>query len=97
MGNVAVDRRGEAVWITLDAPERRNAFDPEMTAAAVAAIEASTDVRAVVITGAPGAFCAGGALNLLGTATMAECAPCTGRRCGSSTRCGSARGRSSRR
>ena len=72
MGNVRVDRRGDAVWITLDAPERRNAFDPEMTAAAVAGIEASTDARAVVITGAPGAFCAGGALNLLGTPTMAD-------------------------
>jgi len=72
MGNVAVDRRGDAVWITLDAPERRNAFDPEMTAAAVAALEASTDVRAVVITGAPGAFCAGGALNLLGAPTMSD-------------------------
>ena len=72
MGNVRVDRRGDAVWITLDAPERRNAFDPEMTAAAVAGIEASTDARAVVITGAPGAFCAGGALNLLGTPSMAD-------------------------
>jgi enoyl-CoA hydratase/carnithine racemase len=72
MGNVLVDRRGDAVWITLDAPERRNAFDPEMTAAAVAALEASTDVRVVVITGAPGAFCAGGALNLLGTPSMGD-------------------------
>ena len=72
MGNVAVDRRGDAAWITLDAPERRNAFDPEMTAAAVAALEASTDVRAVVITGAPGAFCAGGALNLLGAPSMSD-------------------------
>ena len=72
MGNVGVDRRGDAVWITLDAPERRNAFDPEMAATAVAALEASTDVRAVIITGAPGAFCAGGALNLLGAPTMGD-------------------------
>lgn len=72
MGNVRVERRGDAVWITLDAPERRNAFDPEMSAAATAAIEAGTDARAVVITGAAGAFCAGGALNLLGTPTMAD-------------------------
>jgi 2-ketocyclohexanecarboxyl-CoA hydrolase len=72
MGSVDVERRGDAVWITLNAPERRNAFDPEMTAAAVTALEASTDARAVVITGAPGGFCAGGALNLLGTPTMAD-------------------------
>ncbi|HEY8532666.1 MAG TPA: enoyl-CoA hydratase/isomerase family protein [Micromonospora sp.] len=72
MGKVHVHRRGEATWITLDAPERRNAFDPEMAAAAIEAIEASTDSRAVVITGAPGAFCAGGALDLLGAPTLKE-------------------------
>jgi enoyl-CoA hydratase/carnithine racemase len=43
-----------------------------MAATAVAALEASTDVRAVIITGAPGAFCAGGALNLLGAPTMSD-------------------------
>lgn len=43
-----------------------------MAAAAIEAIEASTDSRAVVITGAPGAFCAGGALDLLGAPTLKE-------------------------
>ncbi|WP_244928946.1 enoyl-CoA hydratase/isomerase family protein [Nocardioides sp. W7] len=72
MGHVHVEQRGDATWITLDAPERRNAFDPEMSAAAVEALEGSTGSRAVVITGAPGAFCAGGALDMLGTPSLAE-------------------------
>jgi 2-ketocyclohexanecarboxyl-CoA hydrolase len=72
MGEVQVQQHGEATWIVFDAPERRNAFDPAMAAAAVEALEASTSSRAVVITGAPGAFCAGGALDLLGTPTMTE-------------------------
>lgn len=66
MGSVHVEQRGEATWITLDAPERRNAFDPEMSAAVVDAIESASASRAVVITGAPGGFCAGGSLNILG-------------------------------
>lgn len=72
MGQVHVHDRGEAVWITLDAPERRNAFDPAMSEAAVAALEESTGARAVVLTGAEGAFCAGGALDLLGTPTLPD-------------------------
>jgi len=72
MGSIQTAERGDALWITFDAPERRNAFDPEMAAAAVAALEGSTDARAVVITGAPGGFCAGGALNLLGTPTLPQ-------------------------
>lgn len=72
MGHVHVEERGDAVWITFDAPERRNAFDPEMAATAVAALEDSAHARAVVITGAPGGFCAGGALDLLGTPTLPQ-------------------------
>lgn len=72
MGQIHVNKRNEAVWITFDAPERRNAFDPEMAQAAVDALEQSTDARAVVITGAPGGFCAGGALDLLGTPTLPQ-------------------------
>jgi enoyl-CoA hydratase/carnithine racemase len=72
MGQVHVEQRGGATWITLDAPKRRNAFDPAMSAAAVEALEASTGSRAVVITGAPGAFCAGGALDMLGTPSLAQ-------------------------
>jgi 2-ketocyclohexanecarboxyl-CoA hydrolase len=72
LGTVRAARRGEATWITFDAPERRNAFDPGMSAAAVEAIEAASTSRAVVLTGAPGAFCAGGALDLLSEPTIAE-------------------------
>lgn len=63
--SVLVAQRGDATWITLNRPERRNAYDPEMAEAVVAALEASTRSRAVVITGSPGAFCAGGALGNL--------------------------------
>lgn len=72
MGAVRVDQRGDATWITFDAPERRNAFDPAMSSAAVEAIEGASASRAVVLTGAPGAFCAGGALDLLSTPTITE-------------------------
>src|SRR5215207_2256291 len=72
MGEVRAEQRGDATWVTFDAPERRNAFDPAMAAAAVEAIENSASSRAVVITGAPGAFCAGGALGMLGRPTVAQ-------------------------
>ena len=72
MGTVRVERRGDATWITFDAPERRNAFDPDMAATAVDALEAASASRAVVITGAPGAFCAGGALGMLSEPTIGE-------------------------
>jgi enoyl-CoA hydratase/carnithine racemase len=63
--SVLVAQRGDATWITLNRPERRNAYDPEMAEAIVTALDGSTRHRAVVITGAPGAFCAGGALGAL--------------------------------
>ncbi len=61
-GDVLVEQRGDATWITLNRPDRRNAYDPDMAAAIVDALEASTRSRVVVITGVPGSFCAGGAL-----------------------------------
>jgi 2-(1,2-epoxy-1,2-dihydrophenyl)acetyl-CoA isomerase len=54
--------RGVGV-VTLNRPERRNALSPEMLAglaAVLAELEAADDVRALVLTGAGGAFCAGG-------------------------------------
>jgi enoyl-CoA hydratase len=56
--------------VTLDDPEHRNALGPEMVAAMVGAfdrIEADDTVGAVVVTGAPPAFCAGANLASLGT------------------------------
>jgi 2-ketocyclohexanecarboxyl-CoA hydrolase len=72
MGQVHVEQRGDATWITLDAPERRNAFDPEMSAQVVDAIDASSASRAVVITGRGKGFCAGGALDQLSAPSVGE-------------------------
>jgi enoyl-CoA hydratase len=55
--------------LTLNDPERRNALNLPMVDEIVEAmdrIEASTDVGAVVVTGAPPAFCAGADLSHLG-------------------------------
>ena len=55
-------RRGGVLTLTLNRPERRNAFDAEMLAALLAALraaEAGPGIRAVVLTGAGGAFCSG--------------------------------------
>ncbi len=49
--------------ITMNRPERRNAMTGPMLdglAASLAEVETATDVRCVVLTGAGGAFCAGG-------------------------------------
>jgi len=57
-----VDESGVAV-ITMNRPERRNAMSDEMLAALATtlhAVETDTSIRAVVLTGAGGAFCAGG-------------------------------------
>jgi enoyl-CoA hydratase/carnithine racemase len=62
---VRVEERGDAVWITIDRPNRRNAYDLEMARAMVAAIEDASGADAVVVTGSGGAFCAGGALGQL--------------------------------
>jgi hypothetical protein len=35
---VLVDQRGDATWITLNRPDRRNAYDPEMAEAIVDAL-----------------------------------------------------------
>jgi enoyl-CoA hydratase len=57
--------------ITVNDPDRRNAFTGEMSAllrAAVERAEADSDVHAVVVTGAGKAFCAGADLSALGAA-----------------------------
>jgi len=49
--------------LTFNRPERRNALSPEMYqgfATALPAIAANNEIRAVMVTGAGGAFCAGG-------------------------------------
>jgi enoyl-CoA hydratase/carnithine racemase len=67
MADVVVERRGDATWIRLNRPDRKNAYDPEMCALIVAAIKEAErgDSTAVVITGSGDSFCAGGYLKEL--------------------------------
>lgn len=68
MSNVHLDRRDHVATVTLDAPERRNALTQPMVDELVATfdiIEADDDVRAVIVTGASPAFCAGADLSAL--------------------------------
>ncbi|WP_375175372.1 enoyl-CoA hydratase-related protein [Pseudooceanicola sp.] len=57
------ERRGAVQILTMNRPERKNAFTRPMLYALEEALEkaaADPEVRAVVLTGAGGAFCAGG-------------------------------------
>ncbi len=68
-----VERRGPAVWLTLDRPERRNALTPALVgelADAVAGVGADPGTRAVVLTGSGSAFCSGG--DLVALSAVAE-------------------------
>jgi len=62
-GFVTANVEDRVATITLDRPERRNALCPEMFAGLERALidaESAEDVGCVVLTGAGGAFCAGG-------------------------------------
>jgi len=63
---VLVEKRGSALWITLNRPDKRNAFNSEVLAAVGEGwrrASADPEVRAVVLTGAgEKAFCARGDL-----------------------------------
>lgn len=55
--------------ISLNRPERRNALGPDLRDALVEALEAAlaeASVRAIVLTGAEGTFCAGGDISTMG-------------------------------
>ena len=68
---VRYERRGTTAVVTLDDPATRNSLTPDLKeglAAAIARVKSDSGVRAVVITGANGAFCAGGDLRGLATA-----------------------------
>jgi enoyl-CoA hydratase len=68
--DVEIGSRAEGVAVvTISDPDRRNALNPAMIDELVAAfdrLEADADVGAVVVTGAPPAFCAGADLSHLG-------------------------------
>jgi enoyl-CoA hydratase len=63
---LAVERRPDGVAVlTFNVPDKRNAMSAELTAAwatAIAELAADQELRAVVVTGAGRAFCAGGDL-----------------------------------
>ena len=59
---IRYDVDGAVATITIDRPDRRNALDREHVQgllAAVAEASAAVEVRAVILTGAGGSFCAG--------------------------------------
>jgi enoyl-CoA hydratase/carnithine racemase len=63
---ILVETEGGVACITLNRPEQLNAFTPRMGAElghALVALEADDAVRAIVLTGAGRAFCAGAALD----------------------------------
>ena len=64
--------------LTMNRPQARNAFTYEMLAAmaeALARLAADTSVRAVVLTGAGGAFCSGGDVKSFAKAAASGAAP----------------------
>ncbi|WP_372501985.1 enoyl-CoA hydratase-related protein [Tistrella mobilis] len=70
-------------WLTLNRPERRNAMSRPMLAALVSALTrlaADDEVRVVVLTGAGGAFCAGGDVKRMAETAEAEAAKSSERR-----------------
>jgi methylglutaconyl-CoA hydratase len=65
---VLIRRDGGIVTLTLNRPGQRNALDPELAGALVAAVEAASvdpQTRVIVLTGAGSAFCAGAKLDTL--------------------------------
>jgi crotonobetainyl-CoA hydratase len=63
---VQTKKKDHVLWLTIDRPEQRNAMNDEVLselAYGIRQAEASSDIRAIVITGTDDkAFCAGGDL-----------------------------------
>ena len=72
MSDIETSERGSALWIRLNRPERRNAYDAAMAGAISDALEDASRYGSVVITGVPGSFCAGGSLGSLATPSVTE-------------------------
>lgn len=71
MTAIRVERHDRVSVITLDDPNRRNAFTPSLSAELAEAVtdcEQDDNVGAIVVTGQPPAFCAGADLTALGNA-----------------------------
>jgi enoyl-CoA hydratase len=70
MAELRTEIRDRVALVTLDAPDRRNALSlgiVDEIVAAFDAVDTDPDVGAVVVTGAPPAFCAGADLSHLGS------------------------------
>lgn len=66
MSDILAEERAGVLWLRLNRPERRNAYDLEMAQDLTARFQDSARYEAVVLTGSEGSFCAGGALGQLG-------------------------------
>ncbi|WP_129114180.1 enoyl-CoA hydratase/isomerase family protein [Halegenticoccus tardaugens] len=71
---LSYDRRGDAAWITIDRPEKRNAIHVEGWRELARLLErAEAEARAAVLTGVGDAFCAGDDIEVIdGAETAAE-------------------------
>jgi enoyl-CoA hydratase/carnithine racemase len=67
VSDVIVEERADALWLQLNRPDRKNAYDPPMCRELIDAIRAGSEssVTAIVITGSGDSFCAGGFLGKL--------------------------------
>ena len=68
MSHLLTERQGHLLIVTLNRPEARNAFSPEMLVGMADAwdeADANPDIRAVVLTGAGGSFCSGADLKAM--------------------------------
>ncbi|MEE2033330.1 enoyl-CoA hydratase/isomerase family protein [Rhodococcus chondri] len=70
--SVLLESIDSSLWIRLNRPERRNAFDADMCSTIVEALHGANEYRSVVITGSGGSFCAGGSLGQLSEPTVTE-------------------------
>jgi enoyl-CoA hydratase len=69
MDHLLVEKNGHVVTVTMNRPEARNAFSPEMMARMADAwdlIDGDPEVRVAILTGANGHFCAGADLKMMG-------------------------------
>jgi enoyl-CoA hydratase len=68
MSHLLVEKLGHVVVVTMNRPEAKNAFSPEMMARMADAwdlIDNDPEVRAAILTGAANTFCAGADLKLM--------------------------------
>jgi len=75
-GSVKLEKRGQAFWITINRPEKRNALNGEVIAGIARGYREAhddKDVRVIILTGAGDkAFCAGADLRATGAAFSAD-------------------------